>query len=336
MTRVDVIIPCYRYAHFLPKCVASIQAQQGIDYRILVIDDCSPDNTAEVAAALAREDDRISWRRHAVNRGHIATYNEGLEWISSDYALLLSADDWVLPGAFARATALLDAHPEVGFVYGRAVNVHENQPRVAELTAPPEPGSTIFSGPAYIQLNSVRNPVATCTAMVRTAMQKRIGFYRPDLPHSADMEMWMRFAAHGAVGYLNACQGAYRQHMMAMSLGYYRRMLLDLEQRKAAIDVLFADHGGQLEQSAELRRHLYRGVAKAALDAADKTLIMGDWEQFRQLRNFAKSVDPKIRWTQPWLVRSLEQRMGPVAWELTRSTAHKLGVGRSVAKNCAA
>ena len=60
---------------------------------------------------------------HATNRGHIATYNEGLlEWADGDYSVLMSADDRLTPGALRRATDLLDAHPGVGFVYGhRAV-----------------------------------------------------------------------------------------------------------------------------------------------------------------------------------------------------------------------
>src|SRR4051794_40019596 len=100
MSQVDVVIPCYKYAHFLPGCVGSVLAQDGVDVRVLVIDDCSPDDTAEVAAGLRAADPRVEFRRHAVNRGHIATYNEGLlEWAAGDYVLLLSADDMLTPGA---------------------------------------------------------------------------------------------------------------------------------------------------------------------------------------------------------------------------------------------
>src|SRR5581483_9622000 len=44
-SRVDVIIPCYRYAHFLRDCVKSVTSQEGVDVRVLVIDDASPDET---------------------------------------------------------------------------------------------------------------------------------------------------------------------------------------------------------------------------------------------------------------------------------------------------
>ena len=77
MSRVDVIVPCYNYGRFLRECVESVLGQP-VDVRVLIIDDASTDDTPEVAAALAAEDARVEFRRHAVNRGHIATYNEGL------------------------------------------------------------------------------------------------------------------------------------------------------------------------------------------------------------------------------------------------------------------
>src|SRR5256885_7498232 len=107
MTQVDVVVPCYNYAGFLRQCVESVLSQEGVDVRVLIIDDCSKDATPEVGAALAAQDARVEFRRHAVNHGHIATYNEGLlDWAAGEFSLLLSADDVLIPGAFARATRL--------------------------------------------------------------------------------------------------------------------------------------------------------------------------------------------------------------------------------------
>ena len=78
LARIDVFIPCYNYGRFLYQCVNSVLGQEGVDVRVLVIDDASPDNTAEVAAALAREDPRVTVIRHSSNKGHINTYNEGI------------------------------------------------------------------------------------------------------------------------------------------------------------------------------------------------------------------------------------------------------------------
>ncbi|MGY4472207.1 glycosyltransferase involved in cell wall biosynthesis [Bradyrhizobium sp. LB9.1b] len=98
MSSVDIVVPCFRYGHFLRECVESVLAQSGPELRVLIIDDASPDNTAEVAEELARSDPRVDYRRHTSNQGLIATANEGIAWARADYMLLLSADDYLLPG----------------------------------------------------------------------------------------------------------------------------------------------------------------------------------------------------------------------------------------------
>ena len=94
MPSVSVVIPCYKYGRFLPGCVRSVLDQEGVDVRVLIIDDASPDDSAQVALDLAADDERVEARVHEVNKGHIATYNEGLlEWADGDYSVLISADD---------------------------------------------------------------------------------------------------------------------------------------------------------------------------------------------------------------------------------------------------
>ncbi|WP_253075319.1 MULTISPECIES: glycosyltransferase [unclassified Bradyrhizobium] len=56
MSSVDVVVPCFRYGRFLRECVGSVLTQSGPELRVLIIDDASPDNTAEVAEELVCSD----------------------------------------------------------------------------------------------------------------------------------------------------------------------------------------------------------------------------------------------------------------------------------------
>src|SRR4051794_21194045 len=120
MASFSVVIPCYRYGHFLEEAVSSVlDDQDGVDVRALIIDDASPDDSAEVAQKIAGRDNRVEVVVHEANKGHLATYNEGLlEWADGDYSVLLSADDRLTPGALRRAGDLLDKHPDVAFAFG--------------------------------------------------------------------------------------------------------------------------------------------------------------------------------------------------------------------------
>ncbi|MBV8523342.1 MAG: glycosyltransferase family 2 protein [Acetobacteraceae bacterium] len=311
---IDIIVPCYGYGHYLPECIESVLQERKRDIRILIIDDASPDETAEVAAALAEKDRRIAWRRHTANRGHIATYNEGLEWASAEYTLLLSADDLVLPGALSRAAELLDTHPEVGFAYGPFIRLRDGDPRPPELDLPPVPGWTILSSAEFFRSNRPLNIVGTCTAVVRTKLQKIIGGYRPELPHAGDMEMWMRFAAHGPVGRLNTYQGIYRWHPRAMSETYYDKIILDLRQRKAAVDLVFEKYGDRIPEAEELRNYLHKGLAEYAIWCTSEPFERGDLENFDVLLEFATSTCPALRRSLNWKLLQVKRMLGPRLW----------------------
>lgn len=328
MSRVDVIVPCYRYAQFLRGCVESVLTQPVTDVRVLIIDDASPDHTAEVAAELAGRDGRVEFRRHPVNRGHIATYNEGLDWADGDYTVLLSADDLLVPGALLRASRLMDAHPDVGFVYGNIIRYINGD----EL---PQPSTTsgncdwqIHDGRDWIEAlcRTCDNFIASPEVVVRTRLQRELGGYRAELPHSGDFEMWMRFAAHAAVGVLDADQAYYRIHGQSMTDRLFRAKHAAIQQRKVAFDALFRDYGHRLPEVEKLHRLAANAIATDALSEAYDAFYKRDMESCRKLVDLAVSACPDARswrlcWRLIWMLRT-----GPKAWSVLRRLASMIGV----------
>ena len=73
---VSFVVPCYRLAHLLPECISSILAQTYQDFEILIMDNCSPDNTPEVARSF--DDPRVKHIRNEVNLGHLRNFNKGI------------------------------------------------------------------------------------------------------------------------------------------------------------------------------------------------------------------------------------------------------------------
>jgi glycosyltransferase involved in cell wall biosynthesis len=302
---VSVVIPCYRYGRFLPECVASVLDQEGVDVRVLIIDDASPDGSAEVGARLAAEEDQVEFRRHPVNQGHIATYNEGLlEWADGEYSLLLSADDLLTPGSLARATAVLDDHPRVGFVYGHPLRWDDREPRPAPRTT--ASGVTVWSGLDWLRIvcRLRHSVIASPEVVVRTSVQHRLGGYRPELPHSGDAEMWMRFAVHADVAFIRgADQAFYRAHGTNMT--EERVPVVDLRQRKAAYDAVFDGYPGRIPSVSRVRRQVDRGMAREALWEACRAYDRGLVEaRIAELSELAESIFPRThRLPEAWGLR---------------------------------
>jgi glycosyltransferase involved in cell wall biosynthesis len=316
MSTVDVIVPCYRYGHYLRACVESVLTQEDVQLRVLIIDDESPDNTAEVGQQLANEDPRVTFRRHAVNQKHIATYNEGIEWVESKYFLLLSADDYLLPGALARAAALMDGDDGISFCYGDALELHDDGSFVQAITGLPAPAtsSRVLSGAEFIEVcrsSGTTNTVPTPTAVVRTRLQKKLGGYRPELPHTGDLEIWLRLAAHGRVGLVASNQAVYRRHGNNMSLSYYAdHRLADLRQRLAAVDWFCQSCKSVLEDAAATRRSLVRPLARDAIHGASGAFNDRKLDVVQRLSEFALEADAGVKWTLPWFVLACKRRLG--------------------------
>lgn len=332
MSSIDVIVPCYMYGHFLRECIESILTQSHKDVRVVIIDDASPDNTYEVATELARANSRVSVLRHDVNKGPIATFNEGLDWASADYVLLISADDFLLPGALERAAVFLDSDPEVGFVFGNAIVLTEDGSEAQLIPIPKvsnERDCLVLTGPEFIELGNCRNIVPAPTSVVRTALQKQVGGYRAELPHAGDLEMWWRLAAHSSVGVLGARQAVYRLHGSNMSSSY--RRLADLEQRKKALYCFLEVCSPIIDNPEEIRRGKLRLLGREAVRCASGVFNEGDMELVTQLEDFALEAFPEVNRSWPWIVLRFKTLLGQKGWRAIRpimNTLRKSALGR--------
>lgn len=319
MTGIDVIVPCYGYARYLRDSVGSVLATRGCEMRVLIIDDASPDETPAVAADLQRADGRVHYIRHARNIGHIATFNEGLRWARAECTLLLSADDLVTPGALARAARLMMERPELGMVFGHCLEWREGDPRPAMPSASALASHRVHGTREFVRMHRDHYPVQTSTAVVRTRLQHQLGGYRADLPHAGDMEMWLRFALHAPVGFIDCAQGVWRKHERNMSDHYYADMMRDLRQRETMLEAVFSHPAAT--PVADLRAELALGIAKSAVRAASQPFGLGDVAGARQMMAFAARLSPQVRRTRLWKVQSAKLALGSRAWRLLRPMA---------------
>jgi glycosyltransferase involved in cell wall biosynthesis len=327
MARIDVVVPCYKYAHYLRGCVESVLTQEGVNVRVLILDDCSPDHTPAVAAELVRRDSRVEYRRHEVNRGHIDTYNEGLlEWAGGDYCLLLSADDLLAPGALRRAADVISSNPEVGLVHGGQVTFVTDSPAFESVGAGRP--AMVVSGEAFIEqcCQVGGNPVATPTAVVRTALQRTVGGYRKHLPHSADMEMWLRLATRAAVARLDAIQAGKRMHAANMQHAHLTTNLGDLTKREETFASFFGRDGLGLPGANELHGLARHRLSWEAFWAASEAYDRGDRHAVEVGLACALRLDPGLKSSREWFRLKCKRRLGP-AWSLVRPLLNRLRLG---------
>jgi glycosyltransferase involved in cell wall biosynthesis len=295
MPTIDIVVPCYQYGRYLRYCVESVLNQDIRDLRVLVIDNASTDNSLEVARELAAEDRRVEVVAHRTNLGRHASYNEGIEWASSDYFIILCADDLLAPGSLSRAVSFMEKQRDVHLTHGRALFISGDDPVPHIQPRADQAKWQVLPGKELLKWLCRGGPVlVSSTVVVRTSVQKRAGFYRHELSNTDDFEMWMRFATLGAVAKTDAVQGIFRKHANSATASVSNKEIGSwIPLLEATFESFFENEGASVPGMMRLRRTARRTLAQHAYWAAVANLLSGgDARTSRALWNFAFSRWP--------------------------------------------
>lgn len=288
---IDIAVPNYNYGRFLPDCLNSIRSQAVADLRILIIDNASTDDSVAVARRMAAKDPRIELRLNERNMGPHASFNAGIDWARGDYFAIVCADDMLAPGALERAIEAMESDRDITVAFGRTDFFGDDGPPPTH--APSGPGKAqVMDGREFIAAfcRSGRTLVDGPTAIVRTAAQKQAGHYRRELPHTDDVEMWLRLGCLGKAVRIDAVQVLARIHAHNQSASVRTVHHWNVEMERA-FDCFFADAGRSLPQAGRLHRMARRRLAERAYWCAISHLVRGEPDVAELLR-FALARQP--------------------------------------------
>ncbi|MGH9916944.1 MAG: glycosyltransferase family 2 protein, partial [Pyrinomonadaceae bacterium] len=265
MESIDVVIPNYNYGRYLRGCVDSIRNQADAVLRILIIDNASTDESVSIAKDLAHADPRIELLLRSKNLGGHASFNEGIDWAQSDYFLILCSDDYLAPEALSRAMAVMDSNPDVHLTHGKALFLTESEIHREQIMNSSAADWAIQDGMSFLATvcQSGRNSISGPTAVVRTAIQKKVGHYKPSLTHTDDLEMWLRFALHGSVAQTPTVQAIARVHDFSQSASVSNLKQWSIE-FEAAFRTFFEDEGKHLANTEQLFRQARHAISERA------------------------------------------------------------------------
>lgn len=278
MVKTSVIIPTYNRAHLLGECLASIVSQNYDDYEVVLVDDGSTDDTADVVAAFG---DKVRYIRQE-NSGVPGALNRGVREARGELIRFLASDDRLCPGALAKEAALMDSHPDVGLLYSQAWQIDETG-AITDLRKPEfAEGSYVRSGLDEIRDLLFWDHITCSTVVVRKSCVDKAGLFDETLrPFGEDWDMWVRISKKHSVAYLAQPMASYLKHSGNISMtpdlahmDHQRRRILD----DAFADPAVADHCRDIRGKAYFMYHVdvaamaYKsnemGVARRQLIAA--------------------------------------------------------------------
>lgn len=210
--QVSVLIPTFNYGRFLPEAIDSVLEQNFQDFELLVIDDCSSDNTSQVMGRYCAKDRRIRFSANPQNVGMVNNWNLCLAQARGQYVKFLFGDDKLYHReALGKLVALLESHPSATLA-ASARAIMDGRSRMVDIYRPLSDG--IHGGDSVITrclMENGRNIIGEPSSVLFRKADAQRGFdskYR----QIVDLEMWFHLLEKGDLVYTREPLSAFRCH----------------------------------------------------------------------------------------------------------------------------
>lgn len=198
---VSVIMPAYNAALFIEEAISSVISQTVSDWELIVIDDCSTDETRRIVSEFAEKDNRIRLVENETNMRVAKSRNRGLDIFRGEYVALLDSDDYYETNMLQKMIER-QKETQADIVYCSYALVDEFGKKVCNDFIVPE--RTDFE-------KSIVRSVITCSSVLITREIAENNRFPTDMYHE-DIALWFQLLRDGAKAYgVTDVLAAYRQ-----------------------------------------------------------------------------------------------------------------------------
>lgn len=221
-------MPCFNHASFVAESVMSVLSQTYRNLELIVIDDCSSDNSRRIIERLALRDSRVTLLTHDRNEGLSRARNNGIRRAVGKFIAFCDSDDIWEPEKLSVQVALLDSNPAFDAVYCDAVIIDDEGSPIgrnfSDLFPPPTPASgCIF--PALLLTNCINIQ----SVLMRDRCLQTVPSFTEQIDWVQDWWYWIQLSRHHLFLYSQLPLARYRVH---------RRSTNRIHQRAYAINRL--------------------------------------------------------------------------------------------------
>lgn len=225
MATVDVIIPAFNAATYLPAALESVRSQTFEDWQIILADDGSTDDTAAVIAPfIERFGPRLRYIKQK-NGGMSSARNAAIRASTSKFIALLDADDIWMPSRLADSMKALTEHPKAGISYGLITYIDSDGRVLATFEGNQRHAEGRIA--RYIYMREVELPCVTVT--VRRSCIEEVGLFDETMRSTEDRDLWLRIALKHEVAFIPKVLAYYRTSPGSVSRNSQRMLEAQLQ-----------------------------------------------------------------------------------------------------------
>lgn len=196
MQKVSIIIPTYNRREKLIRAINSILTQDYKDFELIIVDDCSTDDTEEFVKDI--DDERVIYHKLKQNSGAAGARNAGVKISSYDYIAFHDSDDEWMPDKLSKQMKYINENSEYAMVYTK-MSIHQGD-KCGMFPNDAVKGD--LEGDLFYWL-LIRNTIGAPTMLMKKECFDIVGGFDERLRCLEDWEFAVRFAKQYKIGYLD-------------------------------------------------------------------------------------------------------------------------------------
>lgn len=216
--KISVVLPTYNGEKYISESIESILNQSFRDWELIIVDDCSTDNTFQIVETYAKQDARIRVIRNTSNQKLPGALNIGFAEAAGTYLTWTSDDNRYLKDAFYVMAEYLDAHKEDSMVCTNMLFFDDSWTLIREHEG-------------YSEEKMSLEDVVGASFLYRRSILDEVGVYDEDLFCVEDYEYWMRILECGhRIGFIPGVYYLYRTHDQSLTVA--KKQLVEKQRRR--------------------------------------------------------------------------------------------------------
>ena len=264
---VSIVLPVYNGANYVEESIKSVLAQTYSEWELIIVNDCSTDETLSICECFAAEDSRIEIITNDINRKLPDSLNVGFTKATGEYFSWTSHDNIYKPNALETMVGYLDKNPEVVMVYSD-YTVIDSEGKEVKTVALKEP-----------KYNVGGNVCGACF-LYSAEIAKKVGRYDNTMFLAEDYDYWLRILTLGKMMHIAEDLYYYRYHDQSLT-----------ETKKAAIQ----EQTYKVLEKNFLNVYYYAKEVKLTYDFFDFILLV-DSKHREETSKRLISVDKKFKY----------------------------------------
>lgn len=275
--KISVIIPAYNQAEYVAEAVHSVLNQTCPDFELIVVNDGSTDQTAQVLAAIQDSRMRVVWQPNA---GLSAARNTGVRQSTGPLLTFLDSDDYFYPDKLDVLSRYLDNHPEIGLVSGGVMIINQQGvPLKLQIERP-----AALDLPYFL----THNPFSACAIMLRRSWIDKVGMFDETLRACEDWELWHRMLNAG-------CQFGSVEHAVVTYRAHTGQMTREAERMRKAIFQVLNKFYQQADLPPEIQAIRNLAFSAGHYHASAFEYLSADFAKGREDLAEAIRLDPALK-----------------------------------------